>query len=61
MFGLLRQPLHAQTGGYGPAGAGTDIAEWADNPEKLALVWIVGGVILIAVVVFLVKMKMDKD
>jgi hypothetical protein len=45
----------------GPAGAGSDIAEWADSPEKLALVWVIGGAILLAVLVFLIKMKMDKD
>jgi hypothetical protein len=63
VFGVLRSILLAQLSGsgYGPAREGSDIAEWADSPERLALVWIVGGVILIAVVVLLVKMKMDKD
>lgn len=47
--------------GVGPAGAGSDIAEWADSPEKLVLVWVIGGAILIGVIALLVKMKMDKD
>ncbi|MBK7405726.1 MAG: hypothetical protein IPJ41_14185 [Phycisphaerales bacterium] len=40
---------------------GSDIAKWADSPEKLALVWLVGGALLIAVLVLLIKMKNDKD
>ena len=44
-----------------PSGTGRDIAEWADSPEKLVLVWVIGGAILIGVVALLVKMKMDKD
>lgn len=44
-----------------PSGTGQDIADWADSPEKLALVWLVGGAILIGVIALLVKMKMDKD
>lgn len=39
---------------------GTDIANWADSPAKLAIVWIVGLIVLVAVVVLLAKMKMDK-
>ncbi len=41
--------------------AGVDIANWADSPEKLALVWIIGGAILIAILILFVKFKMDKD
>jgi hypothetical protein len=44
-----------------PSRTGSDIVDWADSPEKLALVWIVGGALLIGVVVLLVKLKMDKD
>ncbi len=44
-----------------PSRTGAEIAEWADNPEKLALVWIVGGLLLVGVLALLVKMKMDKD
>ncbi|MFG0241543.1 MAG: hypothetical protein ACF8R9_02025 [Phycisphaerales bacterium JB054] len=44
-----------------PSGTGRDIAEWADSPEKLVLVWVIGGAILIGVVALLIKMKMDKD
>lgn len=43
------------------ARTGSGIAELIDSPEKLALVWIVGGAVLIAVLVLLVKMKKDKD
>lgn len=54
--------LLAQLGGAGAAaGAGSDIAEMADSPEKLLLVWVIGGAILIGVIALLVKMKMDKD
>jgi len=67
VLGVLRQLPPARLGGYGSpgsghgAGAGRDIAEWADSPEKLALVWIVGGAVLIAILVLAIKMKMDKD
>ncbi|HZW08408.1 MAG TPA: hypothetical protein VFF69_00755 [Phycisphaerales bacterium] len=53
----LAQPsTHSQ-----PPRTGSDIASWAGSPEKLALVWIVGGALLVGVVALLVKMKMDKD
>ena len=58
MFGVLAQSMLGQTGS---ARRGREIAEWADSPEKLALVWLVGGAILIAVLVLVIKMKMDKD
>lgn len=61
MPGVLRHNLLAQIGGYGAAREGSDIAKWADSPEKLILVWVIGGAVLIAVLVLLVKMKMDKD
>ncbi len=64
MSGILNPSLLAQIGiPEADAGArtGSDIAEWIDSPEKLALVWIVGGAILIGILVLLVKMKMDKD
>lgn len=44
-----------------PSQTASDIASRADSPEKLALVWIVGGALLVGVLVLLVKMKMDKD
>ncbi len=51
----------AQYGGTQTAARnGSEIANWADTPGKLALVWIVGGIALIAIVVLLIKMKMDK-
>jgi hypothetical protein len=51
----------AQYGGTQSAARnGSDIASWADTPGKLALVWIVGGIAIIAIVVLLIKMKMDK-
>ncbi|MFG0259676.1 MAG: hypothetical protein ACF8LK_04910 [Phycisphaerales bacterium JB041] len=55
---VLMPHILAQRGG---AGTGSDIARWADSPEKLALVWVIGGAILIGVIALLVKMKMDKD
>lgn len=60
MSGVLILPVLAQRG-RGGVGAGSDIAEWADSPEKLLLVWVIGGAILIGVIALLVKMKMDKD
>lgn len=42
------------------ARTGSDVANWADSPEKLVAVWVVGGLVLIAVVVLLVRTKMDK-
>jgi hypothetical protein len=51
----------AQYGGTENAARnGSDIASWADTPGKLALVWLVGGIVLIAIVILLIKMKMDK-
>ncbi|QKK06676.1 MAG: hypothetical protein HND58_08785 [Planctomycetota bacterium] len=47
--------------GRGGAGVGSEIAEWADSPERVVLVWVIGGAILIGVIALLVKMKMDKD
>lgn len=44
-----------------PSRTGADVADWADSPEKLALVWVVGGLLLVGVIALLVKLKMDKD
>lgn len=43
------------------ADAGTDIANWADSPEKTAFVWIGGIVVLVAIFALCVKMKRDAD
>lgn len=39
---------------------GSDVAHWADSPEKLIAVWVVGGIVLVAIIVLFAKMKMDK-
>lgn len=40
---------------------GSDVANWADSPEKLVAVWVVGGIVLVAIIVLFAKMKMDKS
>jgi hypothetical protein len=60
MHTLLAQVSRSSGTGHW-SGTGDDIAEWADSPEKLILVWVIGGAILIGVIALLVKMKMDKD
>lgn len=55
--------LGTLAGSPNPAGAarqGSSIAEWADSPEKLALVWIVGIAVLVAVLVLVIKFKRDR-
>ena len=42
------------------ANAGTQMAHWADKPQKTAEVWVGGIVVLIAVVVALVKLRDNK-
>lgn len=44
-----------------PSQTGSDVADRADSPEKLALVWLVGGVLITGFVVPVIKSKMDKD